>query len=176
MLTTVSDVAKLRLFAVVASTELIDLPRVTWWWCVVQVRENSDVGTFVAHLSVVDADSGDNGRFVCSVDNRNFALQQIYTSELKLVTSSRLDRERRDDYQLSISCRDFGVTPLTSVVALNVKVRHAVRTSSYVRSKSVARTIYLHLARLTQSTTFAACIISSSVNIHLTPTYDTRLY
>jgi len=39
---------------------------------------------------VVDADSGDNGRFVCSVDNRNFALQQIYTSELKLVTSSRL--------------------------------------------------------------------------------------
>jgi len=89
---------------------------------VLQVRENSDVGTFVAHLSVVDADSGDNGRFICSVDDRNFALQQIYTSELKLVTSTRLDRERRDEYQLSISCRDFGATPLTSVVPLTVKV------------------------------------------------------
>jgi len=89
---------------------------------VLQVRENSDVGTFVAHLSVVDADSGDNGRFVCSVDDRNFALQPIYTSELKLVTSARLDRERRDEYQLSISCRDFGATPLTSVVPLSVKV------------------------------------------------------
>lgn len=81
------------------------------------------MGTFVAHLSVVDADSGDNGRFVCSVDDRNFALQPIYTSELKLVTSARLDRERRNEYQLSISCRDFGTTPLTSVVPLNVKVR-----------------------------------------------------
>jgi len=88
----------------------------------VQVRENADVGTFVAHLSVVDADSGDNGRFICSVDNRNFGLQQIYTSELKLVTSTRLDRERRDNYQLSISCRDFGARPLTSVVPLTVKV------------------------------------------------------
>ena len=92
--------------------------------CLRQVRENSDVGTFVAHLSVVDADSADNGRFVCSVDDRNFALQRIYTSELKLVTTTRLDRERRDDYQLSISCRDFGVTPLTSVVPLHVKVCH----------------------------------------------------
>jgi len=106
------------------------------------VRENSDVGTFVAHLSVVDDDSaamyarctasdddsGDNGRFVCSVDDRNFALQQIYTSELKLVTSSRLDRESRADYELSISCRDFGTTALTSVATVNVKVERTHRT------------------------------------------------
>ena len=67
------------------------------------MRENSDVGTFVSHLSVVDADSGDNGRFVCSVNHRNFALQPIYPTELKLVTSARLDRERRDEYQLIVS-------------------------------------------------------------------------
>jgi len=73
-------------------------------------------------VSVVDADSTDNGRFVCSVDDRQFALQPIYTSELKLVTASRLDRERREEYQLSISCRDFGDPSLTSVVPLNVKV------------------------------------------------------
>ena len=32
-----------------------------------EVQENSNVGTFVAHLSVTDSDSGDNGRFLCQV-------------------------------------------------------------------------------------------------------------
>jgi len=49
-----------------------------------EVRENAEVGTFVAHLSVIDADSGDNGRFSCSVDDVNFLLQHIYASELKV--------------------------------------------------------------------------------------------
>jgi len=49
-----------------------------------EVRENAEVGTFVAHLSVIDADSEDNGRFLCTVDDSNFALQLIYASELKV--------------------------------------------------------------------------------------------
>jgi hypothetical protein len=88
-----------------------------------QVRENSDVGTFVAHLSVVDADSGDNGRCLCAVDDRHFSLEQLYPTELKLITAAVLDRERRDTYDLTISCRDFGTIPLTSTVPLRVKVR-----------------------------------------------------
>lgn len=89
---------------------------------VLQVRENSEIGTFVAHLSVVDADSADNGRFLCAVDDRHFALEQLYPSELKLVTATVLDREQRESYDLSISCRDFGVPAHTSVVPLWVKV------------------------------------------------------
>jgi len=49
-----------------------------------EVRENADVGTFVAHLSVTDADHGENGRFLCAVDDGNFSLQHIYASELKV--------------------------------------------------------------------------------------------
>ena len=88
-----------------------------------EVKENADIGTFVAHLSVVDADSGNNGKFLCAVDNQNFALQQIYASELKLVTAARLDREFRDEYDLSISCRDYGAPQShTAVVPLRVRV------------------------------------------------------
>ena len=72
---------------------------------------------------------------------KDFVLQQIYTSELKLVTSSvkvvtssRLDRESRADYQLSISCRDFGTTALTSVITVNVKVERTVHCSLVQRS------------------------------------------
>ena len=87
------------------------------------MRENSEIGTFVAHLSVVDADSGENGRFLCTVDDRNFGLEQLYPSELKVVTAAVLDREQKESYDLSISCRDFGLDPLSSVVPLWVKVR-----------------------------------------------------
>lgn len=87
-----------------------------------EVRENAEIGMFVAHLSVVDEDSGDNGKFLCAVDDRNFVLQPIYSSELKLVTASRLDREQRDSYELSISCKDYGLQPQSSVVPLKVKV------------------------------------------------------
>ena len=63
------------------------------------MRENSEAGAFVAHLSVVDADSGDNGRVHCAVNHPAFVLEQIYASELKvgLLTLSLTEIDTRQD-------------------------------------------------------------------------------
>jgi len=76
------------------------------------VTENSEPGTFVAYVSVDDADSGDNGRFRCAVTTagERFALRQTFPpGEFQLVTASApLDREERAAYDVTIACADEG--------------------------------------------------------------------
>ena len=79
---------------------------------VATVTENSEPGTFVAYVSVDDADSGDNGRFSCAVTTagERFALRQTFPpAEFQLVTASApLDRERRAGYDVTVTCADAG--------------------------------------------------------------------
>jgi len=79
---------------------------------VATVTENSEPGTFVAYVSVDDADSGDNGLFSCAVTTagERFALRQTFPpGEFQLITASApLDRERRAGYDVTISCADAG--------------------------------------------------------------------
>jgi len=56
---------------------------------------------------------------------RLFALQPLVGStstQYNLVTSTPLDRERRDEYQLTIVCRDAGVPALSQSRDLVVRV------------------------------------------------------
>lgn len=57
-----------------------------------EIVNGSDVGSFVAHVTVEDRDSGPNGRFYCRVtDNaRVFDLRQLYDTEFKVVTLRRV--------------------------------------------------------------------------------------
>jgi len=80
---------------------------------VATVAENSEPGTFVAYVSVEDADSGDNGLFSCAVTTagEHFALRQTFPpGEFQLITAAAapLDRERRAGYDVTITCADAG--------------------------------------------------------------------
>ena len=86
------------------------------------VSENSEVGIFVAHVSVVDADSRENGRCACALDSNHFQLQKLYSIEFKIVTAVRFDRERKDIYTVSVTCWDHGVVPHTAVVAIPIQI------------------------------------------------------
>ncbi|ESN95611.1 hypothetical protein HELRODRAFT_139423, partial [Helobdella robusta] len=86
------------------------------------VREDAEIGTFVALLSVIDNDSGPNGKFSCEVNDMTFKLNEVYVTELKVLTARTLDRENQESYDLTFSCVDHGVEPLTSTVPLKVKV------------------------------------------------------
>lgn len=103
---------------------------------VVTVDRVAPVGTFVAHVTVRDADDGENGRFRCvllsspgdrresnSTGNR-FALRQIYDTEYMIVTTARYDEltATRDDVSLSIYCADGGKPTMTSEASLIVTV------------------------------------------------------
>lgn len=117
---------------------------------VATVDEGSPPATFVAHLSVSDADRTDNnGRFRCAIDDdRNFRLIEMYQQttataatsttpaasdsaasgtvvEYQLITGNVVfDREVRDTYRVVVTCRDFGDddTPLSSSVDVRVVV------------------------------------------------------
>ena len=94
---------------------------------VAEVAEETEPGAFVAHLRLSDADSGDNGRAVCGLnDTFNFqlALVEIKSTitEYQIVNKRILDREQVDCYYIEVFCYDFGSDQLTSSKVLKVNV------------------------------------------------------
>ena len=76
---------------------------------ITELPESSAIGSFVAHVSVVDRDSAASGLANCSVNHPAvFALQQKYATEFQLVTAAMLDRERTARYAVKIRCQDGG--------------------------------------------------------------------
>ena len=86
------------------------------------ISENYTPGDFVAHISVVDLDDGDNGRFNCTLNSKYFALQKLYETEFKLITTSGLDRELHDTFLLPVVCTDKGSPPLQSKLNLLIRI------------------------------------------------------
>jgi len=85
---------------------------------VATVPEDAQPETFVAHVIVADADSGDNGRFTCALSPSSvgdqFKLRATHDGEFQVVTSDEpLDRERVDRCALCL----HGHNPLSSWVA-----------------------------------------------------------
>ena len=93
---------------------------------VASVPEDASPGTFVGHVIVRDPDRGASGRFNCSVVGDgapHFRLRRTFSAEYHVVTSSPLDRERRDLYRLGVECADGGAPePLSSIKWLRVDV------------------------------------------------------
>lgn len=90
-----------------------------------EVSENLAPGTFVAHISVLDRDSGDNGRVSCNISDPVFSLVERYPTELQVLTSVTLDRETEDHYDVWVVCWDGGIPPLVARKLLPVKILDA---------------------------------------------------
>ncbi|XP_016283967.1 protocadherin beta-16-like [Monodelphis domestica] len=72
------------------------------------IPENSPEIVF-AVFSVSDLDSGENGRMVCSIqDDLPFSLKPSVENYYTLVTEGALDRERRAEYNITITVMDLG--------------------------------------------------------------------
>ena len=87
-----------------------------------QVAENTPPGTFVAHISIIDGDSGTNGKFTCSLSDHHFHLQKLYLTEYKIVTAAIFDRERLPYFDLTLECRDKGIPAQTSFAHIRVTI------------------------------------------------------
>lgn len=88
-----------------------------------EVMENSPVGTFVAFVSVSDPDSGKNGEFECHMTSgEEFVLEEIYSTQFKVVTAVKFDREVQTTASLEFLCKDLGVEPLTSGMQVMVDI------------------------------------------------------
>ena len=89
------------------------------------VSEDAPIGTFVAHVSVNDPDSGPNGRVTCVLNTNTFALVQKYPTEFQIVTAANLDRERVSRHTVGLRCQDTGSTPRTTETSIQVVILDA---------------------------------------------------
>ena len=87
------------------------------------ISENAEIGTFVAHVSVVDRDTGKNKIFNCSLNTKAFQLQRLYqTTQYKIVVAKKLDYEKKQEYEINMTCRDRGTPRLSSQETIIVDI------------------------------------------------------
>ncbi|NXW66925.1 PCDB8 protein, partial [Eurystomus gularis] len=87
------------------------------------VGEDAAPGSVVALFSVRDRDSGDNGRTECAMDgDLPFSVSATFGKYYEVRTSAALDRERRAEYNVSITARDWGSPRRSSRQSLLVRI------------------------------------------------------
>ena len=95
------------------------------------VPENAGTKTFVAHVTVIDPDAGDNGTVNCTLlgaGAANFftlekrSLLPQPETEYQVLTLKELDREETPTFELSIACTDLGTPPQHTIRRLPVTV------------------------------------------------------
>lgn len=87
------------------------------------ISEYANIGAVVAHVAIVDHDTGRNGNVNCSVVSDVFNLQRYDVHEYKTIVSKSLDRERAATHSVSIHCEDKGVPPLSDTARFLVHIR-----------------------------------------------------
>ena len=89
---------------------------------VAEIAENAGNETFVAHISVKDEDSDQNGQVSCHLNSPVFNLIQMFDKEYKIITSASLDREVKPKYDIVLQCRDKGIprNEVAKKVTINV--------------------------------------------------------
>ncbi|XP_056455863.1 protocadherin gamma-A2-like isoform X9 [Gadus chalcogrammus] len=87
------------------------------------ISEDAKPNTVVTMINIEDADSGENGKVKCSInDDIPFALKSTSNNFFSLVTDSDLDREKESGYNISVTCSDEGVPSLSSSVTIALQV------------------------------------------------------
>ncbi|XP_047209269.1 protocadherin gamma-A5-like isoform X40 [Girardinichthys multiradiatus] len=87
------------------------------------ISEDAKLGTVVTMINIEDADSGDNGKVQCSInENIPFVMKSSTGDFYSLITDSELDRERASEYNITVTCSDEGVPSLSSSVTLTLQI------------------------------------------------------
>ncbi|TNN61051.1 Protocadherin-12 [Liparis tanakae] len=88
------------------------------------VPEGAPEDTFLALVTVSDADSGERGRVALAVrpGSGPFRLLRLHGDDYALVTGGALDREAAASYNVSLQATDHGDPPLSCVQNLAVRV------------------------------------------------------
>ena len=91
---------------------------------IVELSENTQGGQFVAHISVEDLDSGDNGRTHCELGDHRFLLKSVMPNAYMMNTARNVtfDREHSPEFSVPLLCRDFGIPPLETSVEITGRI------------------------------------------------------
>ncbi|XP_067104138.1 protocadherin alpha-2-like [Osmerus mordax] len=87
------------------------------------VKENAEIGTVVALVTVTDKDGGNSGITNCKLPGTTpFKLKSNYKNYYSLVVDGSLDRENVSQYNVTITATDEGTPPLSSTSIITVHV------------------------------------------------------
>lgn len=97
------------------------------------VPENSNPGTVISLIGIIDKDSGINGKVVCRLsEDVPFILKPSFKENLySLVTSGSLDRELISYYEITIIATDLGQPPLSSIKTVRIEISDVNDNSPY---------------------------------------------
>lgn len=87
---------------------------------VARISEDTSVDAAIAHVVVIDSDSGMNGYVTCTLDNSYFRIDRLEVNEYKVTVAQPLDRETSPNHTITIVCSDSGNPPLTSTHTFKV--------------------------------------------------------
>ncbi|XP_058295916.1 protocadherin alpha-9 isoform X15 [Hylobates moloch] len=107
--------------------EVVDVndnaPQLTIKTLSLPVKEDAQLGTVIALISVTDLDADANGQVTCSLTPHvPFKLVSTYKNYYSLVLDSALDRERVSAYELVVTARDGGSPSLWATARVSVEV------------------------------------------------------
>ncbi|XP_019116105.2 protocadherin alpha-2 isoform X13 [Larimichthys crocea] len=107
--------------------EIIDVndnaPEISVTSLMTPVKEDAELGTIVALVTVSDKDGGNNGVTNCKVvGSAPFKLKSNYKNDYSLVVDGPLDRENTSVYNVTIAATDEGSPPLSSIRVITVHV------------------------------------------------------
>uniref|UniRef100_A0AAQ5ZVI2 Cadherin domain-containing protein n=1 Tax=Amphiprion ocellaris TaxID=80972 RepID=A0AAQ5ZVI2_AMPOC len=87
------------------------------------VKENAEIGTVVALVTVTDKDGAQNGITTCKIkDSIPFKLTSNYKNYYSLIVDGILDREVVPQYNITITATDEGSPRLSSTAVINVHI------------------------------------------------------
>nr|XP_024102481.2 protocadherin alpha-5 isoform X7 [Pongo abelii] len=107
--------------------EVVDVndnaPQLTIKTLSLPVKEDAQLGTVIALISVTDLDADANGQVTCSLTSHvPFKLVSTYKNYYSLVLDSALDRESVSAYELVVTARDGGLPSLWAMARVSVEV------------------------------------------------------
>ncbi|XP_076411163.1 protocadherin beta-14 isoform X1 [Peromyscus maniculatus bairdii] len=154
-------------------------PELTMSLLISDIPENSPE-TVVAIFGISDPDSGDNGKMVCSVQDRlPFLLKPTEENFYTLVTEGALDRESRAEYNITITVTDMGTPRLTTQHTITVQVSDINDNTPVFTQTSYTLFVQENNSPALHIGTISATDSDSGSNAHiiysLLPTHDPQL-
>ncbi|XP_064609252.1 protocadherin Fat 4-like [Liolophura sinensis] len=73
-----------------------------------EISEAAPIGSFIAHISVTDRDTGANAIADCTFEHNDFKIEEIRQNGYQITLKKTLDREKIARYTIQATCQDRG--------------------------------------------------------------------
>ncbi|XP_073342612.1 protocadherin alpha-3-like [Pagrus major] len=134
------------------------------------VKEDAEIGTAVAMVTITDKDGGKNGLTHCKITGSvPFKLKSNYKNYYSLLVDGPLDRESVSQYNVSITATDEGTPSLSSTNVINIHISDV--NDNPPRFLEPVINVYVKENSPTGSTIYTLTTLDSDLNENAKATY-----